>query len=133
MQVRELQIGEILAQYRLTRGLSKSAMARAAGIAVTSYTYETPNNNGIYPVPNAEIIRRLAKSLNVSADYLLGLTVNSKPTWKDAPTDEDVKKSKVAAKAVEIDKLKKQTVELSNSLSVIMAKLNTLTSQLNEL
>ena len=68
-------IGQRLREVRLQRGLSQQEAASRAGISMNSlYHYEKGNK-----VPSAVVLARLAEVLDVSADYLLGLTDDPAP------------------------------------------------------
>ena len=68
-------IGQRLRETRLQRGLSQQEAASRAGISMNSlYHYEKGNK-----VPSAVVLARLAEVLNVSTDYLLGLTDDPSP------------------------------------------------------
>lgn len=67
--------GERLARIRESRNLSQSELAELAGLGTQQiYRYE----NGITK-PDGEIVARIAYVLQISADYLLGLTDTTAP------------------------------------------------------
>ena len=74
-------IGQRLRETRLQRGLSQQEAASRAGISMNSlYHYEKGNK-----VPSAVVLARLAEVLNVSTDYLLGLTDDPSPKSGELP------------------------------------------------
>lgn len=96
--VEELNIPSTFGRFRKDFKLTKSAVAAALGIQPPSYGYETEGKNNN---PNAKTLFKLAKSFNVSVDYLLGLTDDPRPTdeilaelkslkEKPAPAENDI-------------------------------------------
>ncbi len=78
--------GKRVKALREVMGLSRNAMAKLIGVDPTQLLrYERGERT-----PTEAVIRQAAERLNVSADYLLGLTDNPQPWSNDLP--ESVKK-----------------------------------------
>lgn len=101
MATEELNVPAAFKRFRKEFGLTKSEMARALGIAPTSYKYEQigESNN-----PTAKTLFRLAKAYNVSIDYLLGLTDVPTPHWstQENLVESELHENSVAAELAEI-------------------------------
>ena len=82
MTERELNIPASFRRFREKFGLTKTAAADAMGIRPSSYhEYEqTGKGNN----PTIKTLYRLAKTFNVSIDYLVGLTDDPTPNWNNA-------------------------------------------------
>ena len=79
---------------RITKGLSQKEVAEAVGVAKSTYSlYESGSRE-----PNVQTIKKLADTLNVSADELLG--INEEPHNIAAHFDGDEYTEK------ELDKIK---------------------------
>ena len=63
-------LGRRLRQTREARGLGQRELARRAGVTVSAVS---EIESGVRPSPGVQILLRLARVLDVSADYLLGL------------------------------------------------------------
>jgi transcriptional regulator with XRE-family HTH domain len=64
--------GETLRTLRENKHITRDQLSKDTGVSITAlYYYEKDQKT-----PSIDILRSLAKSLNVSADYLLGLTDN---------------------------------------------------------
>ena len=73
-----MKIGESLRRFRATFNLKQGDVAEKIGILQQLYSkYESGK-----VTPSANVIYKLAKTFNVSADYLLGLKDNPDPTDK---------------------------------------------------
>lgn len=67
--------GDRLAQVREKRGLTQAELAESLGLGTQQiYRYENGKTE-----PDGEIVAKIAKELNVSTDYLLGITDNPTP------------------------------------------------------
>jgi len=70
-----MTIGERIREIRQLRGYSQQELASKIGIAMNSLYHYEKNRK----MPSAEVLANIAKALNVSADYLLGLSDNPIP------------------------------------------------------
>ncbi len=107
-----LTVAEAFKRFRAARGLSQQAVADKIGVKQGSYTaYETKG-----AAPTVEKLRKMACEFQVSADYLLGLTDDPRPTneilaelkslkEKPAAVETDIE-ARVAALEAEFAKIK---------------------------
>ncbi len=64
--------GETLRELRENKSITREQLSKDTGVSLTAlYYYEKDQKT-----PSIDILRNISKSLNVSADYLLGLTDN---------------------------------------------------------
>lgn len=70
-----MEIGKALERFRTSQGLRKSQMASQAGISPQLYQYYEAGTS----VPSAAVIKKIAQTFNVTADYLLGLSDEPRP------------------------------------------------------
>lgn len=76
-----MSIATALKNFRRQFGYSASQVAERLGIVRQAYNpYEREESPVI---PRANVIIQLAKEFNVSTDYLLGLTDDPRPNWKN--------------------------------------------------
>src|SRR5437870_122431 len=74
--------GERVRAVRAAKGFSQAALARRVGISANAMN---EIERGKAPNPRANVVRRLAEVLEISADYLLGVgEVEEEPRWEKA-------------------------------------------------
>ena len=100
-----MTINEALQRFRQEQRLTRKAVADTLGIKAQSYIYEKKE-----VTPSAELILKLAKAFNVSADYLLGLTDDPRPV------DEIITAQKTAAPAEVDDEILNAAIALVTAL-----------------
>lgn len=69
-------VGERIRERRMAKGWK---LVKLAAMAETSHGYLSDVENGKVDSPNSAIIARVAKALDTSTDYLLGLTDDPTP------------------------------------------------------
>ena len=68
-----VDVGQRIKNSRVKRGLSQTKLAEKVGVAkATILRIEAGKQN-----PSAKVLARIAKALNISADYLLGLKIGT--------------------------------------------------------
>ncbi len=103
--------GRRLRQLRESRGLSIRRLAKLSGIDPSQiYRYES----GEYS-PTESVIRILAKTLNSSADYLLGLTDDPRPRDSEISIYEFIPNVHKTAPE-KLRKIAQQLLQLANEL-----------------
>lgn len=80
-----MSIAERIQYRRLQLGLTREALAELAGTDQKQlWRYEKGKT-----IPSAEVIANFADALNVTADYILGLTDEIRPILGDSDLDAD--------------------------------------------
>lgn len=110
-------IGERITKIREERGLSRAEVAAACEKTLRAYSaYERGDNN-----PPADVLARICEVLNVSADYLLGLTDQpERPEPKhDLRPDQVSAAAKISSSTYSIAKLDKAAPFTRNCLPIV--------------
>lgn len=101
-----MTVAESLKRFRRDLGLTQREVAMQLELLPQAYNrYES----GKY-LPNAEILIKLAKAYDVTADYLLGLSDEPRPKPADAQLVSAIKRCRDSIQQVlnEVDRLKVQ-------------------------
>lgn len=110
-------LGKRIKEIRIAKGLEQKELAKIAGIGQSTFSeIEAGKRIGI----RTDILVKIAKALNVSTDYLLGLTDNPS-TGNELP--DFVKERLSKLETLENKNLKKQLLEISEKLKQIAEEL----------
>ncbi len=111
----QMKIGDRIRLIREQRGLTRQQLAERIDTSVGIIYFYEKNRK----IPSAEILKRIAEALNVSADYLLGLTDDPRPrSGKFDPMEYLPKsvKDMITKTPEELRAIGKRLIEIANEL-----------------
>ncbi|WP_165973945.1 helix-turn-helix domain-containing protein [Marinitoga lauensis] len=107
-------LGQRIKEIRISKGLEQKELAKLAGIGQSTFSeIESGKRIGI----RTDILVKIAKALNVSTDYLLGLTDIPKSFDNEIP--DFVKERLSKLETLESKNLKQQLLDISEKLKQI--------------
>lgn len=109
--------GQILREFRESKNITREQLARKVNISTTAFYYYEKDQK----IPSIDVLRKIAKALNVSTDYLLGLTDIPKSFDNEIP--DFVKERLSKLETLESKNLKQQLLDISEKLKQIAEEL----------